>query len=155
MAYVLIDTLFELAAHSEATKTDAEPSSPRILLARSISPYLLLRCAVSLKSYIADQPLRGLMPQPTPARKALLHLLGRLVELKSEPSAIADPSALKTVSVLESGGGDAVPQHYRKHLEWVYPLVVRAVQVSGKERDDGQILQALGKVLQEIGRFEY
>jgi hypothetical protein len=156
IAYVLIDTLFELAAHSEpGIKTADETNSPQILLARSISPYLLLRCAVSLKSYIADQPLRGLMPQPTPARKALLHLLGHLVELKSEPSAIADPSALKTVSAFGSDGRDAVPRHYRKHLEWVYPLIVRAVQVAGKERDDGQILQALGKVLQEIGRFEY
>ncbi|KAJ5522043.1 hypothetical protein N7527_006158 [Penicillium freii] len=154
IAYVLLDTLFELAAHSQAkTETKADGPSPQTLLARSISPYLLLRCAVSLKSYIADQPLRGLMPQPTPARKALLHLLVRMVELKSEPSAIPDPPSLKTVSVVK--GGDAEEHHYRKHLEWIYPLVVRAVQVAGKERDDGQILQALGKVLQEIGRFEY
>ena len=143
IAYVCIDTLFELAASPEIVES-------RILLARSVSPYLLLRCAVSIKSYIADQPLRGLMPQPTPARKALLHLLGHLVELKSEPSAIPDPSALKTVSV-----EDDDVRHFRKHLEWVYPLVVRAVQVAGKERDDGLILQALGRVLQEIGRFEY
>ncbi|CAP97809.1 Pc22g05210 [Penicillium rubens Wisconsin 54-1255] len=154
IAYVLLDTLFELAAHSQAkAETEADAPSPQTLLARSISPYLLLRCAVSLKSYIADQPLRGLMPQPTPARKALLHLLLRMVELKSEPSAIPDPPSLKTVSVAEAG--DAEEHHYRKHLEWIYPLAVRAVQVAGKERDDGQILQALGKVLQEIGRFEY
>ncbi|KAJ5505748.1 hypothetical protein N7453_004705 [Penicillium expansum] len=154
IAYVLIDTLFELAAYSQAkTETKTDASFPQTLLARSISPYLLLRCAVSLKSYIADQPLRGLMPQPTPARKALLHLLLRMVELKSEPSAIPNPPSLKTVSVVEDG--DAEENHYRKHLEWIYPLVVRAVQVAGKERDDGQILQALGKVLQEIGRFEY
>ncbi|CAI7623976.1 unnamed protein product [Penicillium glandicola] len=154
ITYVLIDTLFELAAHSQAnSETKSDVPSPHTLLARSISPYLLLRCAVSLKSYIADQPLRGLMPQPTPARKALLHLLLRMVELKSEPSAIPDPPSLKTVSVVEAG--DADEHHYRKHLEWIYPLVVRAVQVAGKERDDGQVLQALGKVLQEIGRFEY
>ncbi|KAJ5352258.1 hypothetical protein N7452_001232 [Penicillium brevicompactum] len=149
IAYVLLDTLFELAA---AEKDIPETGTgPHVLLARSISPYLLLRCAVSLKSYIADQPLRGLMPQPTPARKALIHLLDHLVQLRSEPSAIPDPSTIKTVSTSEVD----VPTHYRKHLEWIYPLVVRAVQVAGKERDDGRILQALGKVLQEIGRFEY
>ncbi|CAG8236553.1 unnamed protein product [Penicillium salamii] len=148
ITYVLIDTLFELA--EAKTENPTETQSPFVLLARSISPYLLLRCAVSLKSYIADQPLRGLMPQPTPARKDLLHLLNHLVELKSEPSAIPDPSAIKTVSAL---GSDDV-RHYRKHLEWVYPLVTRAVQVAGKERDDGKVIQALGKVLQEIGRFE-
>jgi hypothetical protein len=35
----------------------------------------------------------------------------------------------------------------------MYPLIVKAIQVAGKERDDGQVLQALGKVLQEIGQF--
>ncbi|KAJ5779474.1 hypothetical protein N7457_007194 [Penicillium paradoxum] len=154
IAYALIDTLFELATHSQVeAEPQADSPSPQTLLARSISPYLILRCAVSLKSYIADQPLRGLMPQPTPARKALLHLLLRLVELKSEPSAIPDPPALKTTSIVKSG--DMVPLHYRRHLEWIYPLAVRAVQVAGKERDDGQILQALGKVLEEIGQFGY
>lgn len=156
IAYVLIDTLFELAAAPEAeTKPAVEPQSPEVLLARSISPYLLLRCAVSLKSYIADQPLRGLMPQPTPARKVLLHLLDHLVKLKSEPSAVPNPSVLKTVAAHGPDERGAESRHYRKHLEWVYPLIIRAIQVAGKERGDGQVLQALGKVLQEIGRFEY
>jgi hypothetical protein len=151
IAYVLIDTLFELAAASESKGDvlETEDASPQTLLARSIAPYLLLRCAVSLKSYIADQPLRGLMPQPTPARKVLLHLLMRMVELKSEPSAIPEPPSLKTVSV-----GDGGARHYGKHIEWVYPLVVQAVQVAGRERDDGRVLQALGMVLEGIGRFE-
>ncbi|KAJ5679437.1 hypothetical protein N7462_007681 [Penicillium macrosclerotiorum] len=63
MAYALMDTLFDLA---KAPGSDTPESCPRTLLARSISPYLLLRCAISLKGYIADQPLRGQMPQPTP-----------------------------------------------------------------------------------------
>jgi hypothetical protein len=36
----------------------------------------------------------------------------------------------------------------------MFPLIVKAVQVAGKERDDGQILRALGKVLQELGQFD-
>lgn len=150
MAYALMDTLFELAS---SPNTDTSTPCPRTLLARSISPYLLLRCAIPLKGYIADQPLRGLMPQPTPARKALLHLLSQLVQLRSEPSAIPDPPSLKTVSAVVNGD-DASVRHHRKHLEWLYPLVVKAVQVAGKERDDGQVLQALGGVLEETGRFE-
>lgn len=150
MAYLLIDTLFELSTSSQSTE-----ASPRTLLARSVSPYLLLRCAISLKSYIADQPLRGLMPQPTPARKALLHLLLHMVQLKSEPSAMPDAPAINTVPTPSAADANGpAPSHYRKHLEWLYPLVVRAVRVAGKERDDGQVLQALGTVLQEIGRFE-
>lgn len=146
MAYVLMDSLFELAASPESR---SPTQHLRSLLARSVSPYLLLRCAVSLKSYIADQPLRGLMPQPTPARKALLHLLAHAVDLQSEPSAIpALPSNETSVS------GDNSLAHYRKHLVWLYPLVVKAIQVAGKERDDGRVLQALGKVIEGIGQAD-
>lgn len=146
MAYVLMDSLFELAASPESR---SPAQTTRTLLARSVCPYLLLRCAVSLKSYIADQPLRGLMPQPTPARKALLHLLAHAVDLQSEPSAIpALPSTETAVS------GDSSLAQYRKHLVWLYPLVVKAIQVAGKERDDGQVLRALGRVLEEIGQAD-
>ncbi|KAJ5810065.1 uncharacterized protein N7503_002283 [Penicillium pulvis] len=151
MAYALMDTLFELATSAGAD--DASTPSPQTLLAQSVSPYLLLRCAMSLKAYIADQPLRGLMPQPTPARKALLHLLVHMVQLQSEPSAIPDPPILKTVSAMTDSEDDA-PRHHRKHLEWLYPLIVKAIQVAGKERDDGQVLQTLGQALKETGRFE-
>ncbi|KAJ5899141.1 hypothetical protein N7495_003885 [Penicillium taxi] len=150
MAYLLKDTLFELAA--SPSSEDSTPN-PKTLLAQSISPYLLLRCSISLKSYIADQPLRGLMPQPTLARNSLLHLLAHMVELQTEPSVIPDSPAIKTVPAAISSDDDSL-RHRRKHLEWLYPLVVKAVQVAGKERDDGQVLVSLGKVLQEIGLFE-
>ncbi|KAJ6014627.1 hypothetical protein N7540_009218 [Penicillium herquei] len=149
MAYALLDTLFEFA---ETADLDNASTSPRTLLAQSVSPYLLLRCGMSLKAYIADQPLRGLMPQPTLARNALLHLLTHMVELKSEPSAFPDPPTLRTIP--GTSDGEDGPRHHSKHLEWLYPLVVKAIQVAGKERDDGQVLQALGKVLQATGRFD-
>lgn len=149
MAYVLMDTMFELASkpHDTHSQSNGAQSPPLTSLARSISPYLILRCAASLRTYIADQPLRGLMPQPTPARKALLHLLRGMVRLQSEPAAIPEFPALKTLAVSGAAGG-----HNRKHLEWIYPLVVKAVQVAGKERDDGQVLQALGEVLETVGQ---
>ncbi|KAJ0420134.1 hypothetical protein BJY00DRAFT_313350 [Aspergillus carlsbadensis] len=150
MAYATLNTLFELSSspgHAIEFTGDAaaEERSRRIVLARSVSPYLILRCAVSLKRYIADQPLRGLMPQPTPARKALLHLLEGMVNLRSEPSAIPPPSITKTVP------NDTDGQNYKKHLEWVYPLVLQAVQIAGKEREGGEVLRALGEVLREVG----
>ncbi|KAI9371461.1 hypothetical protein BJX61DRAFT_548252 [Aspergillus egyptiacus] len=150
MAYVVLDTMFELssssdnASQSTETGQSMDDSSRRVLLARSVSPYLILRCAVSLKSYIADQPLRGLMPQPTPARKALLHLLQRMVNLRSEPSAVPPSGSMKTAS----NAGDL---NFKKHLEWIYPLVVQAVQVAGKERGGGEVLHALAEVLHEVG----
>jgi hypothetical protein len=142
MAYAALDTLFELSSSPDKDSSTNEESLKSILIARSISPYLILRCAVSLKSYIADQPLRGLMPQPTPARKALLHLLHEMVNLQSEPSAVPPPPMTSAVSGLD--------QSYKKHLEWIYPLVVQAVQVAGKERDGGEVLRALGEVLSRV-----
>ncbi|RAL00994.1 putative endosomal peripheral membrane protein (Mon2) [Aspergillus ibericus CBS 121593] len=156
MAYMLIDTLFELASsptqntHNQTTQTAA-----RITLAQSITPYLILRCAVSLKGYIADQPLRGLMPQPTPARKSLLHLLHGMVALHSEPSAIpplpTTGTPTESASASASAPASTTAQDHKRHLAWIYPLVVRAVPVAGKEQDDGEVLHALGKVLHEVG----
>ncbi|KAE8396519.1 hypothetical protein BDV23DRAFT_878 [Aspergillus alliaceus] len=151
MAYAVTDTLFELASSPSAE--DSKQASSRIALARSISPYLILRCAVSLKGYIADQPLRGLMPQPTLARKVLLHLLTGMVHLQSEPSAVPPPPMAMSGSVLPTEQSASSEQNHKKHLEWIYPLVVRAVQVAGREKDDGELLQALGKVLHEVGGF--
>ncbi|KAL5332932.1 hypothetical protein BJX70DRAFT_89236 [Aspergillus crustosus] len=142
MAYAALDTLFELSSSPDKGSLTDEGSLRSISLARSISPFLILRCAVSLKGYIADQPLRGLMPQPTPARKALLHLLHGMVSLQSEPSAVPPPPMTSTISGLD--------ESQKKHLEWIYPLVVQAVQVAGKERDGGEVLRALGEVLREV-----
>ncbi|OXV06206.1 hypothetical protein Egran_06026 [Elaphomyces granulatus] len=163
MAYVLVDTMFELAA-STSTSTfllghgGGEESSPaearlRISIARSISPYLILRSSMPLKAYIADQPLRGLMPQPTSSRRELIHLLSRMVELRSEPAAIPEApafAAIRSPSLSASGGGKA-RLLYKKHLGWMYPLVVKAVEVAGKEREDGKILEVLARVLHEVG----
>ncbi|OGM49051.1 putative endosomal peripheral membrane protein (Mon2) [Aspergillus bombycis] len=151
MAYAVTDTLFELA--STPSNEDSKHASSHIALARSITPYLILRCAVSLKGYVADQPLRGLMPQPTPARKVLLHLLTGMVRLRSEPSAISSPPMGMSTAMLVKESTPSSKQNYKKHLEWIYPLVVRAVQVAGRERDDGEVLSALGKVLHEVGGF--
>ncbi|EAW24930.1 putative endosomal peripheral membrane protein (Mon2) [Aspergillus fischeri NRRL 181] len=159
MAYVLIDTLFELASASQPNNddtsrketSDTEQTTARVLLSRSVSPYLILRCAVSLKAYIADQPLRGLMPQPTPARKALLHLLRGMIDLRSEPTAIPPPPMIRTVVMSSADSSQAGNEHHKKHLEWIYPLVIKAVQVAGREKDDGEVLQVLGAVLERVG----
>lgn len=152
MAYVLLDALFELASVPPDDKKDSngpkdqQTQSARVSLARSVSPYLVLRSAVSLRTFIADQPLRGLMPQPAGARKALIHLLHGMVELNSEPNAVPRPPTAAQTTI------ENAEQASKNHLEWIYPLVVKAVQVAGKERDDGEVLQMLGRVLQEVGR---
>lgn len=159
MAYILIDMLFELASASQPNDddtsrketSDTEQTTARVLLSRAVSPYLILRCAMSLKAYIADQPLRGLMPQPTPARKALLHLLRGMIDLRSEPTAIPPPPIIRTVIMSSGDSSQAGNKHHKKHLEWLYPLVIKAVQVAGRENDDGEVLQVLGAVLERVG----
>ncbi|KAM5470176.1 Endocytosis and vacuole integrity protein [Microsporum audouinii] len=166
LSYVLIDTLFDLASVRKpaAGESQASPNyvTPYISLAKSVSPYLILRCALPLKSYIADQPLLGLMPQPLISRKELMYLLTRLVELKSEPTAI--PAAGPSVPIGgsneasedegdEEGEDESCSQtgaRFKKHLGWMYPLVIRAITVASKESNDRQVLDVLTKVLEGI-----
>jgi hypothetical protein len=111
-----------------------------VRLARTAAPYLILRCALSMRAYIADQPLRGRMPQPLSQRKELTTLLRCLVDLRSEPEAIRD--------------ADNVDSDTRKHLLRLYPLLVAAVQVAGSSGDDkvlGLVREALDVVGGELG----
>ncbi|EFE32597.1 endosomal peripheral membrane protein (Mon2), putative [Trichophyton benhamiae CBS 112371] len=165
LSYVLVDTLFDLASVRKRAAGESQASSPNfvtpyIYLAKSVSPYLILRCALPLKSYIADQPLLGLMPQPIISRKELMYLLTRLVDLKSEPTAI--PAAGPSVPIGgpndspdddeedEEESGSSTTARFKKHLGWMYPLVIRAITVAGKESKDRQVLDALTKVLEGI-----
>ncbi|KAI0442670.1 hypothetical protein F4803DRAFT_350422 [Xylaria telfairii] len=159
MSYVCLDELFSLvASHNEAATPQATAQLPtarrpppmpssgtaaseplqmlRIRLARTAAPYLILRAALTLRTYIADQPLRGRMPQPLSQRKELARILERLVELKSEPEAIPD-----TPNV-ESDG--------RKHLLRLYPLIVGATKVAGSS-GDANISRLLTEALEVVG----
>ncbi|EER23470.1 HEAT repeat containing protein [Coccidioides posadasii C735 delta SOWgp] len=156
LSYLLIDTLFDLVSmRVSGNKIDSQGDAKRMMsyvtLAKSISPYLVLRCGITLKSYIADQPLRGLMPPPMAARKELLHLLKRLYDLRSEPVAIpaTGPNARFKA---DSDKSDIIDDEakYKKHLEWVYPLVVKGVPIAGREADDREILEALTRILNSV-----
>ncbi|KAI9794685.1 MAG: hypothetical protein M1833_007401 [Piccolia ochrophora] len=127
MSYVCLDELFSLVARHDG-------SPERVRLAQAVSPFLILRCAVTIRAYIADQPLRGLMPQPRSQRRELLHILHHLVALECEPRAI--PAAPGVVS------------DTRKHLHRLFPLVSRAVRVAWR---DQEVLDALGRVMDMVG----
>jgi hypothetical protein len=165
MAYVCLDELFALVAagpdEAQTPSITIQPPTPafpppgapsstnapmepahqmRVRLARSTAPYLILRTALTLRAYIADQPLRGRMPQPLSQRKELSHILQRLVDLRSEGEAIPD---------LPNVDGDA-----RKHLLRLYPLLVEASRVAGRGGDEktGTLLsEALSVVGVELG----
>jgi len=164
MSEVCLDELFALVeAKDETVSTPSiqvqpptpglPPSAPlthgsgtedahelHIRLARTVAPYLILRCALSLRAYVADQPLRGRMPQPLSQRKELTRILRCLVELRSEPDAIPDTPN--------------VDSETRKHLLRLYPLLVSGIQAAGTAGDDkvlGLIREALEVVGGELG----
>lgn len=159
ISYVCLDELFSLvSAYDDLStlSTTIQPPTPKFpppgggpgepasalhtRTARAAAPFLILRASLCLRAYISDQPLRGRMPQPLSQRRELLHILGRLTELKSESEAIPD------VEGVESEG--------RKHLVRVYPLLVGVGRVAGSAGDEGmlgRVGEALGVVGGEFG----
>jgi hypothetical protein len=149
MSYVTIDDLFSLVSTEQATvvvqpptpKTPAfklgtgfEPASKKLVrIASTAAPFLILRCALTLRSYVSDQPLRGKMPQPLSQRKELIWILRKLVDLKSERQAM--PGVRKLAS------------ETRNHLFRLYPLLVKALVVEG----DGKVLELLKEALDVVG----
>ncbi|KAH7054422.1 hypothetical protein B0J12DRAFT_597488 [Macrophomina phaseolina] len=110
--------LRELLALVRRAPSDAEHRAERIALARTAAPFLILRASLPIKSYIADQPLRGRMPQPQTQREELLFVLEELRNLECEEKAIPETEGV-------SGGEE------KRHLQRLYPLVVKAIGVAG------------------------
>lgn len=126
MSYVALSHLFDLVSTS--------PSDLHKRIAVTSAPFLILRCGLTLRAYIADQPLRGKMPQPLSQKRELTWLLKRLVTLNSESGAIP------RLEGVDSEG--------RKHLLRLYPLIVKA---SGVSRDDGEVAKLLRDCLDVVG----
>jgi hypothetical protein len=127
MSYVCFDELVSLISLHDS-------SSARVKLAQAAAPYLILRAGLTLRAYIADQPLRGRMPQPLSQRRELLYILKALVKLRCEPDGIPD--------------APGVDSEGKKHLHRLYPLVAKAVRAAAR---DQEVLEWLGRVLDEVG----
>jgi hypothetical protein len=127
MSYVCFDELISLV-------TLHDGSVPRIKLAQAAAPYLILRAGLTLRAYIADQPLRGQMPQPLSQRRELMYILRTLVKLRCESDAIPDTPGV------ESEG--------KKHLHRLYPLLAKAIRAAAR---DQEVLEWIAKALDEVG----
>lgn len=119
--YLALDTLFDLTAQAD------EPSTPRYSLAYASAPYLLLRCAWALKTFIADQPLRSLSPLPKFLRLDLYTIITKCLQTRTLDEAFTKESLFNgTRSNREdasfSGGGG-------RHLRLLYPLVLKFLAV--------------------------
>ena len=124
MSYFLLDELFKLVAASDG-------SAERIRLAQAVAPYLVLRCGLTLKAYVYDQPLRGRMPQPWSQKREMFCVLKKMSDLEIEPKAMQDVP-------------DMVSEH-KKHLIKLYPLLTRALKAALR---DEEMTKALGEVLE-------
>ncbi|GAB7339046.1 hypothetical protein MBLNU457_5705t1 [Dothideomycetes sp. NU457] len=110
-------------------------SDSRKNLAKAAAPWLVHRFALTLKDYIADQPLRGALPTPISVMEEILWSLERMKELRC------------LQGVVEGFDGD------KAHLRILYPLLVKAVGVAGHRRSgDAGILRSLQGVLEVAGQ---
>ncbi|KJX96996.1 endosomal peripheral membrane protein [Zymoseptoria brevis] len=132
LAYVCWKELVSLASTPDA-------SPERKSMARAAAPLLILRLAIPIRAYIADQPLRGRRPQPLSELEELLFAFETIQNLE------LDPEALKSDSV---AAGRAGP---RAHLHFLYPLLVQAVATAGdKWSGSEEVLAPLQKVLLSV-----
>ena len=111
-------------------------------LACAAAPWLLLRFALPIKAYVADQPLRGSMPMPLSMVEELLWTLERMRCLRMHESITSTGNSL----------GGVVEDDGKAHLRRLYPILIKAVGVAGHKRSgDGTILSSLMNLLDTIG----
>ena len=120
MPYLALDTLFDLAAQSESV------SSHNYALAGAAAPYVLLRCAWALKTFIADQPLRSLSPLPKLLRLDLYTIISKCLQTKTvndafDKGTLLNGTSSNDVAPLGEGG--------ERHLRLLYPLVLKFLAV--------------------------
>ncbi|KAI9728720.1 MAG: hypothetical protein M1828_002826 [Chrysothrix sp. TS-e1954] len=137
MCYYCFDELFDVVSMTEATEAAED-------LRKEAFKLLLARCALPIKTYIADQPLRGLMPMMTSQRLELLYILKRLRELRCDlrGEQIIGHSSDQTAAM------PAIKVHSteQEHLAWLMPLLVQAL---GRKSHDPDLSEAFRALLNE------
>lgn len=139
MGYLCFAELVSVTSGVDDGTNDKGQSSR---LAKASATWCIARFAVTIKAYIADQPLRGRMPMPLSMVEELVWCLEQMRLLKCEPS------ALEGVETVEEG--------QRMHIALLHPLIVKAMGVAGHRRHGNPvILEALQGVLEiGSGRFD-
>ncbi|KAI1616050.1 hypothetical protein EDD36DRAFT_121843 [Exophiala viscosa] len=111
--YAAMDALFELVQrHPEQDGSESGSDE----LARAACPYLLLRVVHPLKTFLADQRLRGLTPPPMPQQVELQTVLTKFVQLRSNTRALRD---------LTGGRGADDKGDGKQHLRILYSFILR------------------------------
>lgn len=127
IAYVALDTLFSLVSGKDSDLSIQAPATSatsrkadyeRTSLAKAASPYLILRSAIPFKAFIADQPLRGLMPIPPAVTKEIVYIINNYIALESLDQTIPPlTSESRTSPAIATPPGKA-------HLPHLHPLIL-------------------------------
>jgi hypothetical protein len=129
LAYVCWQELVFLASTSDG-------SAEWQRLSKAAAPLLILRLAIPIRAYIADQPLRGRAPQPLSELEELFFSFETIQHLNLGPDALSSDTA----SAGQAGS--------RAHLKYLYPLLVQAVVTAGdKWSGSEEVLAPLQRVL--------
>jgi hypothetical protein len=112
MAYMCLEKLIAHASQSEEP-SDTTEAGGSVLLASAVAPYLILRLALPIQTYVADQPLRGRRPQPLSELEELLFCLEAIGKLRLTPETL--------------DGEDQVFPSGATHITLLYPLLIKAV----------------------------
>lgn len=131
MSYTCFSELVQLAS-----KRDGNPQTK---LAQAAAPLLILRLAIPIRGYIADQSLRGSRPQPLSELEELLFCFTQTQSLQ------LDPDALTTEPGMDDRKGR------KAHLHFLYPLLAKAVATAGdKWFGAEEVLKPLQSLLESI-----
>jgi hypothetical protein len=135
MSYICLKELIALSS----AQSDPSPEHERI--AQAVAPLLVLRLAIPIRAYIADQPLRGRAPQPLSELEELLFCFDQVVKLRLTPHALSDDKSI-------GSGGE------RAHLSYLYPLLAKAIKTAG-DRWFGaeEVLDPLQETLERLTVF--
>lgn len=135
MSYVCLKELITLSS----TRSDSTLEYER--LAQAAAPLLILRLAIPIRAYIADQPLRGRAPQPLSELEELLFCFEQIELLRLHPGAL--PGVKK-----KAASGE------KAHLSYLYPLLAKAVKTAG-DRWSGaeEVLDPLQQTLERLTVF--
>lgn len=150
MCYFCLDQLVNIVDTSSNSNTHATgAASTGLTLARTAFPYLVLRLAIPMQRYIADQPLRGRMPTPQSQRLELLYALRKAKELRCTID-MGFPSTkirgrLDADTIEEGKRATGSINSDKQHLEWLAPLASKLGRLA---RHDREIADACAGVME-------
>jgi len=138
MCYFCLDELVGIVSRT-LIDDSSEASARSHTLARTAFPYLVLRLAIPMQRYIADQPLRGRMPTPQSQRLELLYVLRKAREMYCTIG--VDWEVVDIETTANVGATDRQMRivgnvnQEKRHLEWLVPLVSRLGRLARHDRD--------------------